>query len=298
MAVGDVNPGYMGYAEIEGLTHKLRFTDASINARQDINAPDLVMGHWDHNAYVFQKIEIGGTISGPVTENFALSTESVWAWAVKRSGDCGTLDANDVGLFYYCGSGSTGSPSNRLFPNMRVNSLTFSCAAGDLAQFSLDVLGAETPTWGGAGSWSEDIEEEKLMTWDQTAVSVTAGDEEIGALGSSAFSNFTFTIANNIQTIYAIGSGVALNNLYPFDLVPGMRTITGSLSAYNVPQVDGAERWTDYAADQMGTITFNIGSTAFTMKVRFHRVEAASSVTPIISTIAFTGVGHQTGLDA
>ena len=296
MAVGDVNPGYMGYAEVAGLTSKVRFTDASINARQDINAPDLVMGHWDHNAYVFQKIEIGGTISGPVTENFALSTGSVWEWAVKRSGTCGTLTPHDVGLFYYCSTG-TGT-SNKLFPNMRVNSLTFSCAAGDIAQFSLDVLGAETPTWGGAGSWSADTDEEKLMTWDQCAVSVTAGDEEVGDLGTSAFSNFTFTINNNIQTIYAIGAGTALNNLYPFDLVPGMRGITGSLSVYNVPQVDGAEKWTDYAANQMGSVTFSIGATTFTMKVRFHRVEAASSVGPIISTVAFTGVGWQQSLDA
>ena len=31
------------------------------------------------------------------------------------------------------------------------------------------------------------------------------------------------------------------------------------------------------------------------MAVRFHRVEPASSVGPIISTIGFTGVSHQTG---
>lgn len=292
MAVGDVNPGYMGYAQI-GTGNALRFTDASISAKQGVNIPDIVMGHWDHDAYVFDKIEIGGSISGPVTETFAAGAGSVWEWAVKRSGTCGALTPQDVTLYYYCGT----SGNNRLFPNMRVNSMTFSCAAGDIAQFSLDVLGAEEPSWG--GSWTVNDVVEKLITWDQTSIIVTAGDESIGTLDSEAVSNFTFTINNNIQTVYAIGNGgTALNNLYPYDLVPGLRGVTGSLSVYNLPQVAGFDKWSDYAADQMGSMQFNIGATQFTMKCRFHRVEPALGVGPIMSTVAFTGVGVQTTFDA
>ena len=67
--MGSVFPGYRGLADIGGVG-QVRFADASITAKQEVEAPDLIMGDWDHDAYVYGKIEVGGTISGPVTETF------------------------------------------------------------------------------------------------------------------------------------------------------------------------------------------------------------------------------------
>jgi len=294
--MGNVFPGYRGLADIAGVG-QVRFADAGITARQEINAPDLIMGDWDHDAYVYGPIEVGGSISGPVTETFVSGSgggTGIWDWGVKRNGDCGTLTEADVTLYYYCG-GTTNRA--REFVDMLVNSVNFSCAAGDIAQFSIDVLGKGVNDIGGTNGWlSTDkppfTDAEKLITWDKVGVTITVGDEDFTLPTNIAYSNFEFTISNNLETVYSLGQA----NLFPFEIVPGLRTITGSISVYNTPQADGVNAWDDYPdAARVSTIAFDIGGLPLTMKCRFHRVEPASSVGPIISTIGFTGVSHQTG---
>ena len=302
--MGNVYPGYRGYANIAALTpnNNVRFGDASVTARQEINAPDIIMGDWDHDAYVFGPIEVGGSISGPVTQTFVGSGGTgLWAWGVKRNGTCGTLTDSTVTLHYYCGGTDARA---REFTGMLVNSLNFSCATGDIAQFSIDILGSGLT---GTDGWlTQDpplnlgisggtFASEKLITWDKVGVSITAGSDSNIPSGASltnlAYSNFDFTIANNLETVYSLGQ----TDLFPFEIVPGLRTITGSISVYNTPEFDGQTAWDNYIAANVSTISFDIGGLAIDMKVRFHRVEPASSVGPIISTVGFTGVTHQTG---
>jgi hypothetical protein len=95
--------------------------------------------------------------------------------------------------------------------------------------------------------------------------------------------------------VYSLGQSATVG-LFPVDIVPGLRTITGSISVYNTPQANGKDNWDDYLAADVSTIAFDIGGLALDMKVRFHRVEPASSTGPVISTIGFTGVTHQTGI--
>jgi len=291
-ALGNVHAGYRGIARFSTVTEDVRFADANITARQEINAPDLIMGDWDHDAYVFGKIEVGGSISGPVTETFADAAGGLFPWAVKRNGNCGTLDPADLELWYYCGTGT----NYRSFTGLFCNSIQFSCAAGDVAQFSIDVVGTSATALTNSTA-PQRTTAEKLVTWDKVGVTITAGDIVIPVTGR--YSNFDFTIANNVETVYGLGQ----TDLFPFDIVPGLRTITGSLSVYNTPNFPGANDYEAYCADQPATISFSIGgSTAcgstsldIDMKVRFHRIEPTSAVGPIVSTVAFTGVTHQTG---
>ena len=287
--MANVFAGYRGAANI-GAIGAVRFADASITARQEINAPDLIMGDWDHDAYVFGPIEVGGTISGPVTETFVAGGAGggLWDWSCKRNGDCGTLNDDTVDLYYYCDEGGSGLNS-RSFSGMFVNTLNFSVAAGDVAQFSIDVMGKLAGPWSSATP-PQNTTSEKLMTWDMCNVTI-AGGSEFTPPAKIAYSNFDFTVSNNLQTVYSLGQP----NLFPYEIVPGLRTITGSISVYNTPQANGADAWTDYVASGVSTITFSIGTLSIDMFVRFHRVEPASSVGPIISTIGFTGVTHQTG---
>jgi hypothetical protein len=179
---------------------------------------------------------------------------------------------------------------------MYCNTVGFSCAAGDVAQFTLDILGKGLDPADDGWLNSDPphfTTAEKLITWDKVTLAITPGpDPEFTPPANIAYSNFDFSIANNLQTVYSLGQP----NLFPFEIVPGLRTITGSISVYNTPRADGKDAWDDYEASEVSTIAFNIGGLAIDMKVRFHRVEPASSATPIISTIGFTGVSHQTGI--
>jgi hypothetical protein len=284
-----INPGYRGIADIGGVG-LVRFADASITASQAIKADDLIMGDWDRDAYVYDKIEVGGSISGPVTETFVSGSgggSGLWDWGVKRAAPCGSLTEDTVRLYYFCDGAGAGS--NRLFSGMKVNQVSFNVTAGDVAQFSMDLMGTE------AGAWDTSnpplfTTAEKLVTWDKVSVSITPGYSG-GSLTGVDFQAFDFTISNNLEMVYTL----AQPNLFPVQIVDGLRSISGSLSVYNTPNEDGADTWDDYLAADVATIAFDIGGLAIDMKVQFHRVEPSSSVGPIVSTVAFTGVTHQTG---
>lgn len=308
-----VNPGYRGIAYLAaiGTGTNFRFSDADVSAKQEINAPDLIMGDWDRNAYVYGPITVDGSISGPVTETFtggiapcgssASGDDGVFQWAATREGDCGALTESDMTLYYYCDS-DTGEGRFKEFTGMKINSLSFSCAAGDVAQFSIEVMGRSAGTWD-TGAIPHFTDVEKLITWDKVSVSIgdpgcaseARGDDghmpETGEMIDLNYSNFEFTINNNLEAAYSLSQA----DLFPIDIVDGIRHISGSLTAYNAPNFNGFERWDDYWADGIVPMTFNIGNLSLTMSVRFHRVQPASSTGLITSTVAFTGVGHQSG---
>ena len=279
-----VNPGYMGWAIFDGT--QFRFTDCNVAAKQEINAPDLITGHWNRQAYNYGPIDISGTISGPVGTLFGTAGTGMWAKATDRT-DCGELTEGTLNIHYFC---STTEGYNTFeFGAAKVNSITFSCSAGDVAQFSMDMIGAESATTSASdGKW--DDSPEKLITWDQVGLSVTPGSAGGNSFGDEYFSNFEVTFANNVEVVYALGQ----SNLYPFALVDGITTITGSVSAFNIPSMFGVNTWADYEADETGTVEFNVGpDISVNLNVQWHRVEPTSAVGPIISTVAFTGVTTQ-----
>lgn len=291
--MADVFAGYRGLVDIAAVG-QVRFADASITARQTVEIPDLIMGDVDHDAYVYGKIEVGGSISGPVTETFISGSGGggLWDWGAKRYGDCLTMEDNDVDVYYYCGGSNN---RHRQFTGMYVNTLGFSCAAGDIAQFNMDLMGKS------AGDWDQNdpplfTTAEKLITWDKVTISIVVGDESFTVPSNIQYSNFDLTISNNLQPVYTLGQNDTVG-LFPFEIVPGLRTVNGSISVYNTPQADGVDKWDDYVAANFGTITFNIATLTITMNARFHRVEPASSVGPIVSTIGFTSVGALTGAE-
>ena len=185
---------------------------------------------------------------------------------------------------------------------MKVNSLNFSCSAGDVAQFSIEVMGTSAGSWQ-EGSIPHFTTSEKFITWDKVSVAIGVPGCASEARGDTGhiptaseminlnYSDFSFDISNNLEAAYSLSQA----NLFPVDIVPGLRSISGSLTAYNAPNFNGFDTWDDYWADGTVPITFNIGNLTVTMKVRFHRVQPSSSTGLITSSVAFTGVGHQTG---
>jgi len=286
----NVHPGYRGYAVIAGiLGNGFRFSDANIAVKQEVLIPDMIMGDWDRDAYAYGQVSVNGSIAGPVTQSFA-DAGGILTWATNRD-TCGEIDKHDVTLYYYCGGGTT----SRSFTDMCVNSLNFSCAAGDIANFSIDVIAKAAGSWTGGypsnlGTSGGPYQSEKIVTWDQVGASISGSGPGASALTNAAWSNVDFTISNNVEAVYAIESSATL---FPYEIVPGLRTINGTLTLYDVAAVDGVNSWGGYSAGTTSTVTFTIGSLTLAIKCQLHRIEPTSSVGPITSTIGFTGVTHQ-----
>lgn len=299
-----IHPGYMGTCEIVGIT-PFRFESASITAKQAFETPDMVMGHWDRGAYHPGKIDISGSISGPATEGFVSGgASSLFGWAVRR-GDCGQLTSRNLNLIYYCdggsGIGGGGGQQARSFTSVFANSVNFSCSAGDNAQFSVDVMSMDMPEWITLAPTLNETTE-KVITWDNTNVTITSGSGVVVPV-DALLSSFEFSINNNCAPYYSL---TASRGYLPTAIIAGLRSVTGSLTAYDPQAFDGVFGFNSVesypgtpwdAEDARATLEFNIGGSTFKFFVMFHRNEPTLTVGPIMSTIAFTGTGIQTDLN-
>lgn len=288
-----INAGYMGLAEIAG-AGKLRFSDASVSAKQEVQAPDLVMGDWDRDSFYYGPITIDGSMSGPIDERFA---EDIMTWAIKRS-DCGILDQQPLDLWYYCGDNDNSTLySHALFPKILANSISVNASAGDVANYSIDFIGAAPdntePTYDDAAP-TPLTETRKLVTWEKLGVKLT-GNDGVTFASTPLISAFEFTVANNVQAVYSMGQ----TNLYPAALIPGIRQISGSVTLYNMPQDPNSvpKSWDEYGGypgnTGTGQVEFTIGTLVIKVSCRWHRLNPTSNPGPITSTLAFTGIGHQ-----
>lgn len=286
-----IQPGFTGYITSGG--HVLRFNSCSLAATQEVEAPDMVMGDYTHNAWAYGKIEVAGQISGPMTENSMAFIDHVW-----------TTQGSTLDVKYYAGY-------TRSFTNIWANSLTINVTAGDVAQFTLDLIGntistAAHPTM----TWYTDTE--KLLTWDKCAMYYGKVTESTISTNNILpyLQSFSITVSNNITRQFYIKA----SDLFG-DLVRGMSAVTGNCVAYNLKAGEnmaqtvqdqgymaegrytgsGANFWDDYANNAYYPIRFSLGGTEVACTVVFHRATSELSVGPVLSTIAFTGIGHWGG---
>jgi hypothetical protein len=315
-ANGNIYAGYRGIAQIGTGGSFLRFSDANISAKQGIEAPDMVMGDWDRDVYAYGKVTIDGSINGPLNQQMLVDGDVV-EWACSRDDDeathnCGGNASKDIILYYRCGE-------KRTFKKCYPNSFGISVTAGDVAQFSMDVIGAaETEAdieWDSASASDFSFQTpSKLLTWDQFSISVVKGttdsvsDSDVpsdidSATNNIRFQSFSLDVANNAEAAWGIGMNTAENKLFPFDVVAGLRHIGGSLTVFGTEKFEGHDSFDDYCADGVHTMTIAVASTcadapvssSIVLKVRFHRLETTLNTGIIQSTVGFTGVTHQTG---
>lgn len=286
-----ITPGFTGYIRVDGDNNKvLRFNTSSLNATQEVEAPDMVMGDYTHNAWAYGKIEVGGRISGPMTENTMTSVSTLWT---------GT---HSVDVKYYSGV-------TRQFTGLRANSITINVTAGDVVQFDLELIGTGK---GANPAMTTYTDTEKLLTWDKAAFYIGATDMAVntGYTFTSPASNinnilsglhsFSMTLTNNITRQFMIRG----SDLFG-DLVAGMNAITGNLVSYqNVSGSNygartftgaGAYFWDQYQAYNYYPFTFYLGASYVQGTVAFHRSTTELAVGPVLSTIGMTGIGHFSG---
>jgi hypothetical protein len=311
-----ITPGYTGYAMIENpvgsaggsRTDKLRFNTCSLNATQEVEAPDMVTGDYTHNSWAYGKIEVAGRLSGPVTESTMIFINDVWN------------AAQQIDVKYYSGQ-------TRSFRGMRANSLTLNVTAGEVVQFDLDLIGTGYQT-GPVMTGYTDVN--KLVTWDKAAFYIgpragygnacstdttswynlaafpDLGTPTIPPAASSASSfeqlaglqAFSITLSNNITRQFIIKA----SDLFG-DLVAGMSAITGQVTSYiatggtNMSTSksftgSGAYYWNAYTGGDYYPFQFYVGASTVRGTVAFHRATTELGVGPVMSTVAMTGIGH------
>jgi len=280
-----IKPGFRGYAEIAGTTHRLRFNTCGLNATQDVEAPDLVMGDDTHNAWAYGKIDVAGSTSGPVTESTGTFIDALEANLHEE-------DGVTINIKYYEGY-------TRAFSGCRLNSFTFNVSAGEVVNFSIDIIGVKR----------EDVDPpdmlgftkgEKLVTWDKSSIRVASSLhlDENGEPNWSTLTfldglqSFAFTASNNFTRQFVLGR----SDLFG-DLVEGMKAVTGNITSYTEKSGEGlaagANYWDQYEGDYAYPVRFDIGNNLMVnATVRFSRGTTELSTGPIVTAMNFTGVTH------
>lgn len=282
MAYTTITPGFTGWLQVAGSDY-LRFATCSLNAVQEVEAPDMVMGDYTHNAWAYGKIEVGGQISGPLDENGAEIIKTLWSGTPKT-----------ITVKYYNGYG-------RQFLNCLANSVTFNVNAGEIVNFTLDVIGTGFQTTGVTVTGLH-TSTTKLLTWDKAAmfIGTTAGTSTWPLSNLIPdLQSFSITISNNITRQFAIRA----SDLYG-SLVRGMSAVTGQMVSYTTKSAsnmtgvhtgEGALHWDAYANNSYYPIMFDLGGTQVGATVVFHRGTSELSTGPVLTTLGFTGIGHWGG---
>lgn len=286
--------GFMGTATIGD--ESVRFNSCSILAKQEVITKDLVQGNWQKMAFVYGPVTVGGSLGGPLTASF---TSDLVTWATHRT-DCGVLDTvKDIDVRYYCGSNDAdaNAKAGRKYKNCYINSLQLDCTAGDMANFTIDVMGKEKPdNWGGGST--KDSKIDKFLTFDM--VTVTLGSNS-GPTTTLPFQSLNFTWNNNLSPQYRLGQNSAQGTmpgvgLYPFDILSGIANVEATITTFDIATTfDGYESWDSYAAQYYNTLTINLGGLiTISAQGNFNRVETTLAPDLITSSIKFTGIGDQT----
>ena len=274
-----IHMGYMGSATIG--TTKVMITSSSLNPAQAIEAPELVMGDFNKRGVNYGKIEVGGNIAGPVAEDSI--TDLVTKVETRVTDGDKLSNEDDIEIFYYKLAG-------RKFTDCQINSLQISVTAGDVAQFTVDFMGLKAETLSGTANIADC---QKLVTWDKCTCT--------GAFPVTQVQSYTFTYGNALQRIYKIASSE--QDLFPAEILAGIRDITGSLSFYAENAIDtdlavwptgkfGADKWDDYEATT-DSVSFTCGPVTIGAKVMYSRGEANAQTGPMIYTVNFVGVCEQ-----
>lgn len=277
--------GYMGYAKVGSTI--IRITGSGLNPVQAINAPELVQGEYNKRAWNYGPIETSGNITGPLGE---ISSPSLTAYAWDRDNAVGDKMNNviDVELYFYKSSGNSG----RKFSSCQINSYALSVTAGEVCTFTVDFFGT-TVTAVGPASFNTTACE-KLITWDKCGVTGLTSPNI-----SDEIQGWSLTINNNLKRIMRVGQP----DLFPVEILAGIRDITGTLTIYasdansalltklNAPPYFGADSYDDYTASTPVTLIFNAGNAiSIDIKCYFQRTEANATLDTMQYTANFTGL--------
>jgi hypothetical protein len=262
--------GYMGSATIGGIPVYL--TGSSLNPVQQINAPDVVQGNVIKRVWNWGKVEVGGNCTGPLAQNMG----GIWDSAIQRTNDLPyPIGGYDVAISYIEGG-------SRSFSGVHINTMEVSVTAGEVAQFSIDFLGAGYTGVGGGGGGGPSSTCVVLVTWDQC-------DASVSGAGGDAVQGASLNLNNNLERIYRLNQ----NDMNAYTVLAGFKEITGSVSYYADGQPGEGTASIQNCAQDTGNVSLSFGTKcgsgpSYAGVAAIQRAEASATTGPGIYTYNFT----------
>lgn len=262
--------GYMGSASINGV--EVYLTGSSLNPVQQINAPDVVQGSVIKRIWNWSKVEVGGNCTGPLAQGMG----GIWTDATSRVNDLPSpVNGMPVVISYIQGG-------SRSFSGVHINTMEVSVTAGEVAQFSIDFLGAGYNGTGGGGSPGSGCV--VLVTWDQCSASID------GAGSGTEVQAASISVNNNLERLYKLDQ----DNMNAFTVLGGFKEITGSVSYYAEGEPGPGTASIENCAQDTGSVSVDFGGKCgggigwSSSTAAIQRAEASATTGPGIYTYNFT----------
>lgn len=206
--MGQLRKGFRGVVEIDG-NLLLRVASVDIQRRQEAE-PFLPTYAGTELRRIWRRGTgtVAGSISFPLTEDKA---DRIATLAIDRT-------EFEMVVYYYSGQA-------KRYDGCVVNTLTFSCSAGEVVSVNMNIVANEIESVSRSQGYTKG---EKLVTWDKCVVDFSSAYED------SILESFTYNIDNAIKTIHT------QKQLLPTFLNPAIQNVNGTFEFYDfeLPQVD------------------------------------------------------------
>lgn len=274
--MSDINPGYIGFANIDGRI--IRCNSFNADPQQTSLFYNHIMGLNDFGSGDDTKIEKPGevqiqrTIWRPSTIiiNASLScyaTENTSDFLFQQAVNGGYI--NQINFKYFCGGG------DRIIDG-RIDQFTLNVSAGDMLTMSANILANDIDAYDVATNYTT---AEKIITWDKVKVEID------GFKRNDLIQSFSLNIANNVKPVYTNKDG-SFQALYPSDLRVGMQEVSGTIDYYIK---DGGDLPMD-AGTNISRISFSSPGLNFHINAILYPYKSESNMGPYITNIPFVGV--------
>lgn len=254
-----VQAGFMGQLDIitsGGTVSAFAFTDATFNYTNNINTPDVVDGSWDRLSWAHGTSEWSGSFSG------IGAPEGLWTWANGRV--CSGNSSATVRLY-------TGCSGDLDVSDVYPQSMSLSCTAGDIVNWSLEMIGIGASATSIARAPSAQMKNIGEMTnWRD--VGVTGGP-------SGEMQSVEVSVNNNYQLVFFISSGTTGGG---GTAIPGKRSYAGSISSYGTSGMSSGNVKIGF-----GNLTCSVSS------AKINSISHTVNSGPVMTSHAFVGTGPQ-----
>jgi len=215
--------GFVGFIRfnISGLNQLIRANSCDVALSQAIDAPDVIDGRYDRTIYSLQPFEVGGSVEFPAIYGTGASCASpagiLLGFTTYRT-PVGKLIDFDIDV-KYSGQAST----DFAYPDCIVDTWSFTGTQSEQTTCNVGLIGTKRDP-SALTIDSDETPVTRSINWNDLFINIEVPSIDGGIIQGQYVRSFTVEINNNAIRIYTLN-----NSLYPQDISPTKRDITGSI---------------------------------------------------------------------